>query len=521
MTDHLLLKNARLPEKKDLLTISITNGAIIAIQPTKESAGANYYDLDGAFVLPGMCDAHLHLEMLSIRLSAIDCELPSKRDCLAAVAKAAEQADDDSWLIGFNWNHNVWQPAEYGTAEDLDRVSANHPVLLYAKSLHASWANSKALQAAGINQSTPDPVGGQILRDESGNPTGILLENAMQLAEAANPPLTTQELAEKMLATQSYLHSLGLTSVHDFDRFESLEALELLASRGLLTLDVTKNLPAEAIDRIIRSDYRDHLSRHGLTPGWIKGFADGALGPQSAAMLEPYENSVSKGMLLLKAAEILELGIKAAQAGWPLAIHAIGDAANHEVLEGYARLREAERHEKLPHLPHRIEHAQCLHPHDFTRFKQFGVIASVQPIHAVSDRQMALRNWGGRIPFAYAYRSLEEAGATMVFGTDAPVEPADPFLGLRAAVDRPSEEPSILPEGWPISQSVTLSTVLHAYAQAPALLTGRKNIGKIEPGYLANLITLPVDPFQCDPAQLGELKPLQTYVRGRLVYDSL
>lgn len=521
MTDHLSLKNARLPGKTDLLTISVTDGIITAIQPTKESAAADGFDLDGAFVLPGLCDAHLHFEMLSIRLSAIDCELPSKRDCLAAVAKAAEQAVGDSWLMGFNWNHNIWQPAEYGTAEELDQVSADHPVLLYAKSLHASWANSKALQAAGINRSTPDPVGGQILRDESGNPTGILLENAMQLADAAIPPLTTQALAEKMLATQSYLHSLGLTAVHDFDRFESLEALELLASQGSLTLDVTKNLPAEAIDRIIRSDYRDRLNRHGLTPGWIKGFADGALGPQSAAMLEPYENSASKGMLLIKAAEILELGLKAAQAGWPLAIHAIGDAANHEVLEGYALLREAERRYQLPHLPHRIEHAQCLHPRDFTRFKQLGVIASVQPIHAISDRQMALRNWGSRIPFAYAYRSLEEAGATLAFGTDAPVESANPFLGLRAAGDRPSEEPSILPEGWPSSQNVSLSTALHAYTQAPALLTGRKNIGKVAPGYLANLITLPVDPFQCEPAQLGKLKPLQTYVRGRLVYDSL
>jgi predicted amidohydrolase YtcJ len=523
MTEKLLLTNAHLPGKPGLFSIALHVDEIFDIKSMQEttSRGAERFDLEGSCVLPGLWDAHLHLELLTIRLSAIDCETDTKQACLDTVQQAARTHGDDHWLVGFNWNHNIWKPTEYGTSKELDQVSGSHPVLLYAKSLHASWVNSAALKLAGISENTPDPVGGEILRDISGKPTGILLENAMSLVDVIVPLPAKEQLAEQMRETQSYLHSLGITAVHDFDRFESYEALKLLSNRGERTLEVVKNLPSEALDQILGEDYRAEMRMFGITPGWIKGFADGALGPQSAAMVEPYENSTNRGMLLLHPEEILELGLKAAKAGWPLAIHAIGDAANQAVLDGFALLRGVEASQNLPHLQHRMEHVQCLRPDDFKRFQTLDVIASVQPIHAPSDRQMARRYWGKRNAYAYAYRSLQEAGAQLVFGSDAPVESPNPFLGMQAAVDRPEELPSDLPDNWPSSQSLDLSAVLDAYTLMPAKIAGLDQVGRLAAGQLANLITLPADPFGLNPAELGNLKPLHTFVRGKLVYSTL
>jgi predicted amidohydrolase YtcJ len=520
MAEKILLTNAHLPARSGLFSIAILAGDIVAIKNMQETIGGDNQsiDLEGSCVLPGLWDAHLHLEMLTFRLSAIDCETETRQACLDAVQIAARDHNDNSWLIGFNWNHNIWQPADYGTAQQLDLVSASHPVLLYAKSLHASWANSAALKMAGINENTPNPVGGEILRDNTGKPTGILLENAMRLVDQIIPPLDPRTLANRMRSTQTYLHSLGITGVHDFDRFESYEALRLLSEQGERTLEVVKNLPVEALDQIISHDFRADMRQMGITPGWVKAFADGALGPQSAAMVEPYENSSNRGMLIIHPEEILEFGLKAAQAGWPLAIHAIGDAANQAVLDGFALLRAAETRQNLPHRQHRIEHVQCLRPEDFKRFQKMDIIASVQPIHFPSDRQMARRYWGKRNAYAYAYRSLQTAGAQLVFGSDAPVESPNPFLGIQAAINRPEELPSAMPDNWPTSQSLELGAVLDAYTLSPARIAGIDLVGRLAIGQLANLITLPTDPFSLEPAEIGVLKPLHTFARGKLVY---
>lgn len=523
MTEKLLLTNARRAGKQGLFSIAIHEDKIFGIKSMSETTnhGEERIDLAGACVLPGLWDAHLHLEMLTIRLRAIDCETETKQACLDAVQQASKVRSDNSWLIGFNWNHNIWKPAVYGTAQELDKVSGDHPVLLHAKSLHASWVNSAAIRLAGITENTPDPAGGEILRDLAGKPTGILLESAMSLVDDIIPPLTKEQLAEQMVHTQTYLHSLGITGVHDFDRFESYEAIKLLCVSGERTLEVVKNLPVEALDQILEHDYRAEMRKFDITPGWIKGFADGALGPQSAAMVEPYENSSNHGMLLLQPEEILEMGLKAAQAGWPLAIHAIGDAANKIVLDGFALLRKAETRQNLPHLAHRIEHVQCLRPDDFKRFQALDVIASVQPLHAPSDRNMARRYWGKRTAYAYAYRSLEEAGAQLVFGSDAPVESPNPFLGIQAAIARPEELSADLPKNWPTSQSLLLKSVLEAYTSTPAKIAGLDLVGHLTAGQLANLITLPSDPFELNPTEIANLKPLQTFVRGKLVYSAL
>ncbi len=520
MTEELLLANARLSTKPGLHAITIKASEISSVSSMDETLknGIHRIDLDGAYLLPGLWDSHLHLEMLTFRLNAIDCETDTKLECIDAVKQASIRSNDDSWLIGFNWNHNIWMPAEYGTAQELDLVSGNHPVLLHAKSLHASWANSRALSLAGIDASTPNPIGAEKFRDVSGGPTGLLFENATKLVERVIPPISSNQLADQMCQTQSYLHSLGVIGIHDFDRFESYEALRQLTLSGERTLEVVKNLPAEAIDQIVSIDYRTELRKIGITPGWVKAFADGALGPQSAAMLEPYENSDNRGMLLIQPEEILELGLKAVKAGWPLSIHAIGDLANKTVLDGFELLRSAEAKNDLPHLKHRVEHVQCLRPDDFKRFQTLDIIASVQPIHFPSDQMMAKRYWGSRCAFAYAYRTLYDAGAELVFGSDAPVETPNPFLGMRAAVDRPVEMTSNFTNKSRSSQTLPLNVALDAYTSGPARIAGINKIGQIIPGHLASLIAVASDPFSLDSQKLGELKPMITLARGKLVY---
>ena len=474
-------------------------------------------DLTGKTILPGLCDFHLHLANTTEMLDAVDCETDSLQGCLDRIEIKAQNTPVGEWIIGYGWNHNVWQPAEYGTAAQLDAISAQHPVFLHAKSLHAAWVNTEAMCLAGIDRNTPDPEGGVVMRDSSGEPTGILLENAAFLASDRLPQPTVEQTAQKILKAQAFFHSLGLTAVHDFDRFESAEALLWLADRNQLKLRVNKNLPSEQIDRVITENWREKLIRPPfLQPGWLKVFADGALGPQSAAMLEPYEGSANTGMLLVNAQELAELGIKAGRAGWPLSVHAIGDKAVREVLDGYCLLRRLERESGLSPLPHRIEHVQIIQPADLQRMRDLGVIASVQPIHATSDIFVADQYWGKRCKFAYAYKSLLSKGITVRFGSDAPVESFNPFQGIHAAVTRQRKNGQPDPQGWYPQQRVTLQQAIDAYTQP---LPGNENTNLFGINMPADFIVLDQNPYQVNSNALSELKPVMTVVAGEVVFS--
>ena len=523
MTKDLLLLNANIwgysPNLVDCLLIQ--DGKISAAgswQDLKKVAksGTQELDLNGRTVWPGLCDFHLHLQNLSDQLSAVDCETDSLQECLHRLAQRAEETPAGQWIIGYGWNHNAWQPAEYGSASDLDAVSTRHPMLLHAKSLHASWVNTSALNLAGLDANTTDPEKGIILRDSTGKPSGILLEYATLMVEKYLPKPSPEDTATKIFHTQKYLHEMGITAVHDFDRWQSAEALLLLAERGELKLRVSKNLPSEDLDRVLAENWRQKLQKPPfLKAGWIKTFADGALGPQSAAMLEPYENSQEVGMLLLSAGQLADLGIKAAQAGWPISVHAIGDRAVREMLDGFQILREYEKKQGLPPLPHRIEHVQLIHPDDLARMAALGIIASVQPIHAPSDMYTAQRHWGARSQFAYAYNSMLDNRVELRFGSDAPVESANPFMGIHAAVTRRRQDGQPGPNGWYPEQRVTLEKALLAYSQP----LPTSNQPPLSPGSPADLIVLDQDPFDLDPQELWKLKPSLTMLEGEIVFS--
>ncbi len=508
--------------------LAIDGGRIIASGETEDLLArfhpqAKIVDLYGQVVIPGLTDAHIHLDYYSQSLQKIDCETASRQACLDRVAEQAAHLPQGSWILGHGWNQNNWAEG-FGSAADLDAAAPNHPVYLTAKSLHAGWANSAALRLAGLYDNSPDPQGGRFGRDANGGLNGILYESAMELVASAVPEPNDDQAAQAILEAQKTLWSFGITGVHDFDRRRCFNALQMLNQAGELKLRVLKSLPLELLSQTDALGLRGGFGDERLKIGPVKAFMDGALGPQTAAMLQPYENSQDQyGMLLMDAKELFEVGQVAARAGLGLAVHAIGDRANHEALQAFERLRDYEK-AHFPHRPQlaqRIEHVQLLHPKDVHRLGELGVAASMQPIHATSDLHMADRFWGQRTAWSYAWRSQIEHGALLVFGSDAPVESPNPFWGLHAAVTRQERGQTANTAGWHPEQSLTLLQALEAYTLGPAQLAGwGERVGRLAPGYHADLVVLEQDPFDCPVEDLWRLAPRETMFAGEWVWEA-
>jgi predicted amidohydrolase YtcJ len=510
-------------EKPVVSALAIESGRIIAIGSTEEILAiapkhSEKNNLNGKTAWPGLVDAHIHLQEYATSLEKIDCETDDMKTCLERVHTRASLASSGSWILGHGWNQNNWNQG-FGNFQDLDCVCSDHPVYLTAKSLHAAWVNSFALRCAGITSSTTDPEGGFIVRDNNGNPTGILLESAMQLVENAIPLPTDIEISQKIFSAQKSLWKMGITGVHDFDTEKCFTALQLLQEQGKLGLRVAKSIPAKSLPNAVKTGLRTGFGNDFLRIGPVKLFADGALGPRTASMLAPYSGETDySGYLLLNTAQILEFGEFAVRNGFSLAIHAIGDRANQEVLNAFEKLRVYEMQHGLPHFRHRIEHVQILHPDDLERLSKAGIIASMQPIHATSDMEMADRDWGARSKFAYPWNSLLQCSTTLAFGSDAPVESPNPFWGLHAAVTRQRKNGLPGPEGWYPEQKISLQQALNAYTIGPAYASGmERNQGMLAKGFFADLIILTEDPFAIPPSSIFDIQPEATMVAGEWV----
>jgi predicted amidohydrolase YtcJ len=517
------------PNNPTATALAIDNGRILAVGDDStilaefESRGDSQ-DMDGRPIIPGLTDAHIHLQHYAIGLEKVDCQTKTRAECLQRIAERTQHTPLGEWILGHGWNQNNWASG-FGTAADLDTVAPNHPVYLTAKSLHAGWANSSALRAAGISATSPDPSGGAFQRDAQGELTGILLEGAMELVANAIPEMTLPQITQALKNAQERLWQLGLTGAHDFDRRQCFAALQVLHERGELGLRITKSIPLEDLEHAIALGLRTGFGDDFLRIGSIKAFADGALGPRTAAMLQPYEGEPDdRGMLLLDAEEIFEHGQKAVQNGLSLAIHAIGDRANHEVLNALTQLRAVENQvsPKKTLLRHRIEHVQIIHPGDAGRLAQAGIIASMQPIHATSDYLMADRYWGARSANAYAWRAMLEHNTSLAFGSDAPVENPNPFWGLHAAVTRQRSDGAPGPQGWHPEQRLTVSEALRGFTTGAAYAAGLEDrLGRLTPNYLADLLVLDADPFTCQSEALKDIRPLGTMVAGQWVYREI
>ncbi|MFN2216676.1 MAG: amidohydrolase [Anaerolineales bacterium] len=522
-----LLYNARihtLDEENPISTaVLIKDGRFSIVGNSEELfnafSGIPKQDMEGRVILPGLTDAHIHLQHFALGLQMVDCETSTRQECLQRITEKAQQLEPGEWILGHGWNHNHWQEG-YGNAASLDEAAPHNPVYLTAKSLHAGWANSQALAIAGVTSTSDDPHNGHIIRNAAGDPSGILLETAMELVNTIIPEPSIEKLAESLKFAQSELWKLGLTGIHDFDRSACFSALQLLHQQGELKLRVLKSIPnddlASAIALGLRTGFGDDL----LWMGSVKLFADGALGPRTAAMLEAYEEFPGEtGQLSLDEEQVFEIGVQAVQNGISLAIHAIGDRANKQVLNGYARLRKYEQQHLLPHARHRIEHVQLLAQEDIRRLADLDLIASMQPIHQPSDMEMADRYWGDRCQYAYAPRTQLKAGAVVAFGSDAPVESPNPFLGIHAAVTRRNGDGSPGVDGWYPEQRLSAREALIGFTQGPAYAAGRENrLGKIKKGFLADLVVLEHDPFDIDPSQLKDVVVQSTMVAGDWVY---
>jgi predicted amidohydrolase YtcJ len=526
---HLLI-NAEIhtlnPSRPIVSAVAIEQGRFVALGSDSElllafGSRAVYEDMEGRTLWPGLTDAHFHLEMYALGLQRIDCETTTRDECVRRVAVRAQTTPPGQWILGHGWNHNVWLEG-FGTIADLDAAAPNHPVFLTAKSVHSAWVNSAALRMAGITSSTPDPEGGKLIRDSRGNPTGILLENAIGLVERIIPAPGVAEVSRAIQEALPRLWKMGLTGLHDCDGSRCFSALQILDQQSKLQFRVVKNIPLEHVERAVKLGLRSGFGSDHLRIGSIKLFADGALGPQTAAMLQPYEGDpTNTGMLLLDSEQVLEFGQQAATSGLSLAIHAIGDRANHEILNAYAQLRAFEHQAQLPALRHRIEHVQVLHPHDFFRLAELNVIASVQPIHATSDMLIADRFLGTRSAGAYPFRTLLESGAHLAFGSDAPVESPNPFWGIHAAVTRRRADGTPGVDGWYSEQRLPIDAALRGYTTGPAYAAGWENqLGRISPGFFADLIVLPESPFNLPPQELHRVSPLATMVGGEWVWKA-
>jgi predicted amidohydrolase YtcJ len=335
------------------------------------------------------------------------------------------------------------------------------------------------------------------------------------------PEPSPEGLVGMLRTAQPGLWRLGLTGVHDFDRRDCFTALQLLHASGELKLRVLKSLPLDDLPQAVGLGLRSGFGDDMLRIGNVKGFMDGALGPQTAAMLAPYEGSPDDcGILIMDADELFEHARLAAQSGLSMAVHAIGDRAVHQALEAFRQLRDYERDVLgTPGLRHRIEHVQLVHPDDLGGLAELEIIASMQPLHATSDMLMADRHWGERTSLAYAPRAQLQAGGRLIFGSDAPVETPNPFLGLHAAVTRRREDGSPGPDGWHPEQRLSLTEALCGFTAGAAYAAGMEDrLGRLSPGCLADLIALATDPFACDPHELQFLQPTRTMVGGEWVY---
>lgn len=512
------------PQRPRAAALAISGGRIVAVGTDTDilplaTRLTKTENLNGKTVIPGLVDAHMHWEMTSNALSDVDVfEVPAKQIAADRVAQRAADTPTGLWIFGHGWTQDFWQDRAFPTAADLDQAAPTHPVCLRAKSGHAIWVNSLALQICGIDAQTPDPDGGQIVRDSAGRPTGVLFENAMSLITQHISPPTPDQLAARMKNAQTLALASGLTGFHDFDTINCLRALQILRERGELSLRVVKNINKEWIHHALGLGLRWGFGDDWIRIGAQKIFADGALGPRTAFMIAAYEGEPDNfGIATIDKEEMAELVSAASAAGLPSTIHAIGDRAVHDVLDVLEAVRkqEAQRGEARSARRHRIEHVQLIHPDDVHRLAQLDIIASMQPLHATSDYQMADRYWGKRSKWSYNARLQIDHGVKVAFGSDSPIEPFAPLKGIHAAVTRRRADGSPGVSGWYPEARLTVDEALRGFTIGCAYAAGAENrLGKLAQGFLADLVVLDHDLYHIAPDDILNVQIVATMVDG-------
>lgn len=454
-------------------------------------------DLGGRCVLPGFTDAHVHFPTWALAQTEVG--LDGARSLAEALDRIRAADPTGAWLRGHGWRDADWPDGRPPTRHDLDELEPNRPAMMISKDYHALWLNSAALALAGGDLDVP---GGVVARDEHGEPTGLLYEQAAWRFKERHAQIPGDEHVEAMRAGVRIASARGVTCVHDKDGWLGAAGLwQRLEEQRALTLRVWQSLPAEHLPRLRELSWRGGHGSPLLRLGYLKVFMDGTLGSQTAWMLDGGGVRITSGEAL---EEIVREG---AELGWPVAVHAIGDGANRAALDAFERSRDAWEPRGLRQ---RIEHAQCLAADDVARFGALGVAASVQFTHAPSDEELAKRFWPDRLDGTYSFRSLLERGALLANGSDAPIEELDPWAGVVAAVL----------DHWRDDQRLTVAEALHAVCVAPSWLSRDERVrGTLVPGRLADLVVLDRDPFACELEELRELRVVATMLGGRWTHN--
>ncbi len=519
-------------DQPNVTALAISGGRIVAYGLDEDILPLATFDtiqqnLEKHTVIPGLTDAHIHWQWTARSLYEVDVfEVPSRHHAVQRVADRVATTTPGEWITGYGWSQEFWPDKSFPNASLLDTISPDNPVYLRSKSAHAVWVNSVALKAAGVTANTPDPAGGRIGRDSSGNPDGMLYETAAQLVFQHITHPDVEQIAEQMREVQKLALASGLTGIHDYDGPRCFEAMQLLHQREELHVRVVKNINAPHIQHAHELGLRWGFGDDWLRLGGLKIFADGALGPRTALMVDPYQNEPDNvGIRVTEKDEMLELVRRATLRGFPSTIHAIGDLAVREVLDVYEAVRKEEAAHGIPRdaRRHRIEHVQVIHPDDVNRLAELNVIASMQPIHATSDWRMADDYWGReRCELAYNPRTQLDRGVVVAFGSDSPIDPFDPLPNIYAAVARRRPDGAPSAEGWYPQNKVTVEEAVRGFTIGPAYAAGMENrLGRLAPGYLADLVVLDRDIFTVTPDEILDIRVHATMVGGQWRYEGV
>ncbi len=528
------------------MAIDTGSGYILAVGTNDEvrrlgGQHTELVDLRRRTVLPGFIDAHIHLLGAAYRAHHIDAGGCTSEDEVASlVHERAVQTPEGRWILGGQWDKNRWPAGNFPDKVSLDAVAPGHPVALWSKDGHLLWVNSLALQRAGITAETPEPANGAILRDGSGEPTGILQEQeatnlVYSVIDQSSDTALTRMLVQRILKE---LQKSGITTIHDIEGMDALRLFQQLRDEGELGVRVQMILPRQVLPELRETWHPSAWHPQGmplhvegfddmLGLGGIKIFADGTLGSQTAAMLESFEGSPDNyGILTLSEQEMNETVSAAAEMGLSIAIHAIGDRAAHVALNSIEKAQQhlagnSETSRDLSSPRYRLEHVQLITPEDLERMRRLGVVASVQPFHAVADRDIAERYWGRRHRRAYAYRTIQQMGIPLALGSDAPVETFDPLRILYAATVRrdnatPQRPPWLPDQALPVAEALWGYTLGAAYAGAE-----EKRKGSLTAGKLGDAVVLRENILDVPQEKMAENGVQATILGGKIVYGEV
>lgn len=484
--------------------------------------GSEIIDGAGNVLLPGLIDAHGHV--LGLGYSQLEVNLTgteSLEEALERIYSYYQKYPDAQWILGRGWNQTHWVDSGFPTAKDLDAIISDKPIWLKRTDSHAGWANSKALSIAQISRNTENSEDGKILRDVNGNPSGVLIDGAMSLIDRIIPEHSSDEDARALQKALDCFKKVGLTSVHDAGiSARNFQLYKDFVDQGKLTTRIY------AMIGDVGKDFNE-ISRNGPIPGYgddflsvrsVKLFADGALGSRGAAMLQPYSDDPdNRGLLFYSQQELNKKVLEAISKNFQVNIHAIGDRANREVINAFETVEQLYPNHELRN---RIEHAQIVSLQDIPRFKKLDLIASMQPTHATSDKNMAEQRIGRhRMQGAYAWQTFLKQGTIVAGGSDFPVESPNPFLGLYAAISRMDIQGNP-PVGWYSNQKMTRLQAFRAFTIDAAYAAHQeKVIGSLEPGKWADFIIIDTDFFEAPEDQIWKIKVLQTWIAGCKIYD--